>query len=150
MAAADAVSEFEPKARTLRDFQVFCERLESALDKPVMDDRSKRRLDRIKATRNAVVTTTTKTRSITTQNVINKQCGLFYGTLGLWKGSSYKIELQDDAKPHHACLYSIPHAYEQTFKQEVKHLCKVGVLRKINRSEWAAPTFLIPKKDCLV
>ena len=26
-------------------------------------------------------------------------------------------------------------------------LCKIGVLKKVNRSEWAAPTFLIPKKD---
>ena len=70
--------------------------------------------------------------------------------LGLWKGSSYKIELQDNAKTHHAHLYGLPHAYEKTFKQEVEQLCKIGVLRKINRSEWAAPTFLIPKKDCSV
>ena len=30
---------------------------------------------------------------------------------------------------------------------EVDRLCKVNVLRKVNRSEWAAPTFIIPKKD---
>ena len=30
---------------------------------------------------------------------------------------------------------------------EVERLCKVGVLKKVNRSEWAAPTFIIPKKD---
>ena len=81
---------------------------------------------------------------------LNKRCGLFDGTLGLWKGSSYKIELQDNAKQHHACPYGIPHAYEHNFKQEVERLCKVGVLRKINRSEWAVTIFLIPKKDCLV
>ena len=34
------VQNFEPTARTLRDFQDFCERLESALDKPVMDNKS--------------------------------------------------------------------------------------------------------------
>ena len=78
---------------------------------------------------------------------LNRRCGLFDGTLGLWKGSSYKIELRDDVKPHHAHPYGIPHAYEHTFKREVERLCEVGVLRKINRSEWAAPTFLIPKKD---
>ena len=82
--------------------------------------------------------------------MLNQCCGIFDGTLGLWKGSSYKIELQDDAEPHHAHPYGIPHAYKHTFKQEVKRLCKVGVLRKINRSEWAAPTFFIPKKYCLV
>ena len=55
-----------------------------------------------------------------------------------------QIELQDDAKLHHACLYGIPHAYEHRFKQEAEQLYNVGVLRKINRSEWAAPTFSIP------
>ena len=29
----------------------------------------------------------------------------------------------------------------------VDQLCKVGVLKKVNRLEWAAPTFIIPKKD---
>ena len=53
-------------------------------------------------------------------------------------------------KPYHPRLYGIPHAYEKTFKNEAERLCKVGVLRKINRSERAAPTFSIPKKDCLV
>ena len=33
---------FEPAAGTLRDFQDFCERLESPLDEPVMDDMSKK------------------------------------------------------------------------------------------------------------
>ena len=32
-------------------------------------------------------------------------------------------------------------------KIEVDRLCKLGVLKRVNRSEWAAPTFLIPKKD---
>ena len=26
-------------------------------------------------------------------------------------------------------------------------LCSIGVLKKINKSQWGAPTFLIPKKD---
>jgi len=30
---------------------------------------------------------------------------------------------------------------------EVDRLVKEGVLKEINRSEWAAPTFIIPKKD---
>ena len=67
--------------------------------------------------------------------------------LGLWKGELYKIELRDGVQPHHAKPYGVPQAYDQTFKQEVEQLCNVGVLRKINMSEWAAPTFLILKKD---
>jgi len=30
---------------------------------------------------------------------------------------------------------------------EVDRLVKIGVLKKVNRSEWAAPSFAIPKKD---
>jgi hypothetical protein len=37
--------------------------------------------------------------------------------------------------------------HEQTLKMEVERLCKEGVLKRTNRSEWAAPTFIIPKKD---
>jgi len=35
----------------------------------------------------------------------------------------------------------------QTPKAEVEPLVKIGVLKKVNRSEWAAPTFIVPKKD---
>ena len=66
---------------------------------------------------------------------------LFDGTLGQWKGSSYKVELRDGVKPYHARPYAIPQAYEKTFKDKVDRLCDVGVLRKINSSEWATPTF---------
>ena len=30
---------------------------------------------------------------------------------------------------------------------EVDQLVKAGILQKVNRSKWAAPTFIIPKKD---
>jgi Reverse transcriptase (RNA-dependent DNA polymerase) len=30
---------------------------------------------------------------------------------------------------------------------EVQRFVELGVLKKVNRSEWAAPTFIIPKKD---
>ena len=34
---------------------------------------------------------------------------------------------------------------ELTLKKEVDRLIKIGVLKKINNSQWAAPTFIIPK-----
>jgi hypothetical protein len=73
-----------------------------------------------------------------------KKC---YGTLGTWKGTKYNIELQKGAKPYHGRPYSVPKAYEQSFRLEVDRLEKIGVLRKVNRSQWGAPTFVIPKKD---
>ena len=34
-----------------------------------------------------------------------------------------------------------------TLKLELGRLCKIEVLKKINHSEWAASTFIIPKID---
>jgi len=35
----------------------------------------------------------------------------------------------------------------QTLKAKAEHLIKIGVLKKVNRSEWDAPAFVIPNKD---
>ena len=72
---------------------------------------------------------------------------LFDGTLGKWKCEDYKIDLKEGAKPYHAKPFPIPQVHEGTLKLEVDSLCALGVLKKINHSEWGAPTFIIPKKD---
>ena len=64
-----------------------------------------------------------------------------------WVGKPYEIELKEGAMPHYAWPYPLPRAYEKTLKMEIEWLCKVGVLRKVNRSERAAPSFIVPKKD---
>lgn len=80
-------------------------------------------------------------------NTLNEYRTLFDGSLGKWKMGAYKIELRPDATPYHARAYPVPKAYTETLKVEVNRLVEAGVLRKVNRSEWAAPTFIIPKKD---
>ena len=79
--------------------------------------------------------------------LLEKYKSLFDGTLGKWIGETYDIELKPDAKPYHAKPFPVPKFYEQTLKLEVARLVKEGVLKPINRSVWAAPTFIIPKKD---
>ena len=72
---------------------------------------------------------------------------LFNGELGQWDMDDYKIDLIEGAKPYHAKAFPIPRVHLETLKAEVQRLCDLGVLKKVNRSEWAAPTFIIPKKD---
>jgi hypothetical protein len=72
---------------------------------------------------------------------------LFDGSLGTWCMGAYDIELRPDATPYHVRAFPIPKAYTETLKVEVDRLVEAGVLRKVNHSEWAAPTFIIPKKD---
>ena len=53
----------------------------------------------------------------------------------------------EGAKPYHAKSFPVPRVHYETLKREVERLVELGVLKRVNRSEWAAPTFLIPKKD---
>ena len=56
------------------------------------------------------------------------------------------MKLRPGAVPYHARPFPVPKAYEQTTRVEIERLCKIGVLRKCHDSEWAAPTFIQPKK----
>ena len=81
------------------------------------------------------------------RRLLYKYEDLFDGTLGKWTGSPVKLSLNKDATPYHARAFPVPRCHLATLKQEVERLCELGVLKKVNRSQWAAPTFLIPKKD---
>ena len=81
------------------------------------------------------------------ERVLRKHEILFDGTLGSWKNEHVSLELKEGAEPYHARAFPIPRIHVDTIKTEVERLCKIGVLKKVNRSEWAAPTFIIPKKD---
>jgi hypothetical protein len=83
-------------------------------------------------------------------SLLHKYQHLFDGSLGTWNAKPYNIELKPDAKPYHSRPFPVPKIHEATLKIELEHLTKAGVLKKVNQSEWAAPTFLIPKKDAMV
>jgi hypothetical protein len=72
---------------------------------------------------------------------------LFDGTLGDWNTTPVDFELQEDVKPFHARPFTVPKIHEETLRKEVDRLVALGVLEKKNDSEWAAPTFIIPKKN---
>ena len=70
---------------------------------------------------------------------------MFDGTLGKCTSSDYTIELKEDAKPYHVKTFPFPKTHVPTLKKEVDSLIKIGVLRMIKNSQWAAPTFIISK-----
>ncbi len=41
----------------------------------------------------------------------------------------------------------MPKVHKETIRKEVERLCKLGVLERQSASEWALPSFIIPKKD---
>eukprot|EP00957_Ditylum_brightwellii_P174945 13320983-Ditylum_brightwellii.AAC.1 len=69
------------------------------------------------------------------------------GTLGRYPHKQFHIDIDPDAKSVYSRLYSIPSIHLNTFKRELENFVKIGVLTPQNKSEWACPTFIIPKKD---
>jgi hypothetical protein len=72
---------------------------------------------------------------------------LFKGTLGLLPTKPVHVEIKSNAKPFHGCTFSVSKAYESMIRNEVECLCCLNVLRRCNKSEWAAPSFGTPKKN---
>ena len=57
------------------------------------------------------------------------------------------LQMKDGAQPYHGRLFPIPKNHVETTKKEIQRLCNLGVLKWQDDSEWALPTFIIPKKD---
>ena len=72
---------------------------------------------------------------------------LFDGTLGVYPHKKVHLELMEDAKPVHSRACPIPWIHLETFRKELEHLCEIGVLERAELSEWASPSFIVPKKD---
>ena len=76
---------------------------------------------------------------------------LFSGDLGRYVHKKFSITLKDPNTTLIFCnLYPIPMIHQPVFKKELEHLIEAKVLQRIERSKWAFPTFLIPKKDVRV
>ena len=56
-------------------------------------------------------------------------------------------KLLPGAKPMHLHPYPVPPMHWTTFKCEINHLDKIGVLIPMQESEWTSPSFVIAKKD---
>ena len=72
---------------------------------------------------------------------------LFNGTLGRWNTFPVNIELRRNSKPVNAKWYPVPRINKLTFKNELMRLVKIGVLERVQESEWGTPVFIIPKKE---
>ncbi len=69
------------------------------------------------------------------------------GTLGHWDCNPVLLQLKEGAQPYHGRPFPIPKKHMETLKKEIQRLCNLGVLKWQADSEWALPTFIVPKKD---
>ena len=79
--------------------------------------------------------------------LLSKYDTLFDGMLGQYPHKKLHLELQEGAVPVHHKTFPVAYAHTNVFKKELEHLCKIGVLERIQATKWAAPTFIVPKKD---
>ncbi len=72
---------------------------------------------------------------------------MFNGSLGVYPHKKVHIDIDPNAKPVHSRPYPVPQIHLKTFKKKLDHLVRIGVLAAQQESEWASPSFIIPKKD---
>ena len=53
---------------------------------------------------------------------------MFDGSLGVYPHKKFHIDIEPDAKPVYARPYPVPRMHLSTFKKELDHLVKLGVL----------------------
>ena len=75
---------------------------------------------------------------------------MFDDNLGTRHDKPYDIKLKTDAEPYHGKPFPVPGIHDLTFKQELNRLEYLKVIKKVNRSQWDAPKFILPKKDSTV
>jgi hypothetical protein len=72
---------------------------------------------------------------------------LFDSSLGDWKTKPVLFQLREGVSPYHGQAFLVPKMHKDTIIKEVERLCKLGVIERQPASEWALPSFIIPKKD---
>jgi hypothetical protein len=72
---------------------------------------------------------------------------MFGGTLGVYPHKKVHIDIDPNAKPVHFRPYPVPQIHLKTFKAELDHFVRIGVLASQQESEWASSSFIIPPKD---
>jgi hypothetical protein len=72
---------------------------------------------------------------------------LFDGTLGDWKTKPVSFQLKEGVSPYHGQAVPVPQTHKDTLIKEVERLCKLGILERQPASEWALPSFTIPKNN---
>ncbi len=78
--------------------------------------------------------------------VLQENNKIFDGTLGVYPHKKVHIDIDPNTKPVHSRPYPIPQIHLMTFKKELDHLVRIGVLAAQQESEWRHPHSLFQRK----
>ena len=79
-------------------------------------------------------------------NLLQEFEELFDSRLGDWDCKPVSFQLKEGAQPYHGRPFPIPKKHVEALKKEIQRLCNLEVLKWQADSEWALPTFIIPKR----
>ena len=83
----------------------------------------------------------------TLSDILKRHDKVFNKGLGTIKGFKADIKLQDDAKSVFCKARPVPYALRQKVEEELDRLESQGVVKKVERSDWASPIVCVPNKD---
>ena len=58
----------------------------------------------------------------------------------------WHLEIEEGARPKHSKPYPVPKVFKKVTKKYGIRFCDIVVLEEASRSQWAAPSFVRPKK----
>jgi hypothetical protein len=67
--------------------------------------------------------------------VLQENNKMFHGTFGVYPHKKVHIDIDPNAKPVHSRPYPVPRVHLKTFKKEIFHLVRIGVLAAQQESE---------------
>ena len=79
--------------------------------------------------------------------MLNKHIRIFDGILKVYLYQLVHLDIIPNATLWHLSPYPVAHIHLDVFKAEYSCLCDIGILESCGASQWASPTFAIPKKD---
>ena len=79
--------------------------------------------------------------------LMEKFPNLFKDGLGTVKNYQVKLSVDSNAKPKFCKPRSVPFALKEAIENDLGRLEQLGVVTKVNYSEWAAPIVAVPKTD---
>ena len=81
------------------------------------------------------------------EKLVSKYASLFDGDLGTIKGVTAHLKLKENATPQFFKLRPVPFALKEKIAEELKRLERIGVLEKVEFSDWAMPIMPVLTPD---
>ena len=79
--------------------------------------------------------------------ILEKYETIFQEKLGTIKGVSARLELKSDARPKFCKARAVPYALKEAIENDLNRLEGLGIIEKVNTSDWATPLVPVVKPD---